>query len=180
MLHCMNIADLQLMAFLPPSTLDALLYFQTITLPRSNIGDGYYFRKQAAHNLTVCQLRGADDQITADQTPSRVSNQSLVFNSRRFYATALCLLLIYLNVWAGIKDYLLLIPITLPPREGCIVIQLLKSTQYGKSNKGTKFGDNKSSCYHPSLKKISTSFSQSSRLFLPCYMSNCIHVFLCM
>ena len=35
----MNIADLQLVAFLPQSTLDALLYFQTITLPRSNIGD---------------------------------------------------------------------------------------------------------------------------------------------
>ena len=57
----MNIAALQLMSFLPPSTLDALLYFQTITLPRSNIGDGYYFRKLNVYNLTVSELGAADD-----------------------------------------------------------------------------------------------------------------------
>ena len=107
MLYCMSIADLQLMAFLPPSTLDALLYFQTITLPRSNIGDGFYFRKQAAHNLTVCELRGADDWISADRTPSRVSNQSSVFNSRRFarfFATSLCLPL-PLPCWLMLASY---------------------------------------------------------------------------
>ena len=57
----MNIADLQIKAFLSQSTLDALLYFQTITLPRSNIGEGYYFRKLNVYNLTVCELGAEDD-----------------------------------------------------------------------------------------------------------------------